>query len=631
MTNDLDVNKIAGQVVTDLIKDGFNSVSSGLSTWAIESWRKIFEDFEPLMENSYKKITNVRILCQKERDVNFSDVYVQSSFRGVSGVVSDDDLIFLVTEGSNIIVNGNGGAGKTFFMRQLWLTLFQNSSSSKIPLFIELRHLSDLTQTDLATYLKEKISDKLTDELFKYFCENGRFYFLLDGFDEVERNQREILQKQILEFSSKYIDCRFVVSSRYEKRFAGWQYFDVYDSCPFNLEQVRELVSKVPFDKEAKEVFQSKLDENFFIENESFLSNPLLAIMMLMTFRENMDIPQRMNNFYDQAFTTLYQWHDATKAYSRSKVLAIDEFQSSFGMFCLLSYYRQMYEFSRTDLVDIVKQSNQVCGINEKPEEIIRDYEESVNLIRQDGLRYVFIHRSFQEYFSAYALVRIIPRKFMDFVEEIKSRTSDSVLNMCFEMNKSIVIDEYIKPELEKYTKYGLFDGGNTERFQSLSKSNVQYRFLKKYIKDRNGKNLRMTSGLGVDMNENLMHFVDNVLRLCGRKTDSNISIATDTVLLHPDLFDVLEKMEIGIEEEYTVHVKFQKHKFSIFIEDGDGEKVSEEKVPLVEEIILSNISIIYEINQILHETLIEVREWCVLQVRESEKRVKTIDQILGI
>jgi len=352
----------------------------------------------------------------------------------------------MVEEGENIVVTGNGGAGKTFFMRHAWMTMFR-AQSRRTPIFIELRRFNEITQVDLPAYIRRCISSdrNLTDEIFSYFCKKGRFCFLLDGFDEVSKAKRDKLQEDILGMSTKFPECSFVVSSRGENRFAGWQNFQIFESLPFNYAQVRELVEKVPFDKEAKKRFLGKLDDNFYQANQSFLSNPLLAIMMMMTFRENMDIPRVMVTFYDQAFNTLFQWHDATKAYNRTKSLDIGTFQRSFGAFCLLSYYKEIYDFSRSEIIELIRISNKLNSIEVSCEDILHDYEEAVNLIRQDGLRYVFIHRSFQEYFAALAMIRYFPEKFTDFLPEIKKRVSDSVLFMCFELDRNMIVQEYIK------------------------------------------------------------------------------------------------------------------------------------------------------------------------------------------
>lgn len=205
-------------------------------------------------------------------------------------------------------------------MRHLWMSMFE-TSYQYTPIFYELRLVNDITDINLEAILRVLISNKkeLSPEVFSHFCENGDFCFILDGFDEINTEIRENLQKQIIEFSNKFPKCRFIVSSRHEGRFAGWQSFQVFNSEPFTYQQVKNLVEKIPFENSSKKAFTKIVDEKFYNENKTFLSNPLLCVMMLMTFKENMNIPKRMNIFYEHAFNTLYQWHDATKTYTRKK------------------------------------------------------------------------------------------------------------------------------------------------------------------------------------------------------------------------------------------------------------------------------------------------------------------------
>ena len=196
--------------------------------------------------------------------------------------------------------------------------------------------------------------------MFEDLCALGRFILLLDGFDEVSLDRQDELQKQILSFVDQFPDCTVVLSSRHEQRFAGWQKFTACETLPFTVHQVKELIKRVPFDRKYRDLFVKMINVEFYSKHESFLSNPLLAIMMLMSYRENFDISTAIHLFYEQVFITLFQWHDATKAYKRSKVFDIDQFQRSFSMFCLLSYYREMYEFSHTEIVDLILQSNKI-------------------------------------------------------------------------------------------------------------------------------------------------------------------------------------------------------------------------------------------------------------------------------
>ncbi|SOC93572.1 NACHT domain-containing protein [Rhizobium sp. AN5] len=454
----LNLDSITASVLTGLVKDSFSKVT-GHATGAIKTaWLRVFEDFGPYMQQTFDRNRYVRILSQKDKDEYIYDIYVGPTFTSGTANISDKNLIEKINEGRNCVIVGNGGAGKTFFMRHLWLTVF-TYHSKKAPIFIELRKLNELPTADLFHFIRKSISmEKLPPDVFDHFCMSGAFLFIFDGFDEVVSHHKEPLQSQILLMQAHYRNCTFVVSSRYEDRFSGWQSFEVYETAPFNFKQIKKLIKRVPFDKDSKRLFSEKLTQEFYDEHVEFLSNPLLAVMMMMTFREHMEIPKRMNIFYDQAFNTLYHWHDATKAYRREKSLDIIEFQKSFSTFCLISYFEERYEFTKSEIEDLISKSSSIAGIETDSGPILHDYQESVNLIKQEGLQYTFIHRSFQEYFTAYALIRLPAQSFGDAIKRISSRSNDNVMSMCYEMDKSLVLMQYIAPLISRLQTAGFFD-----------------------------------------------------------------------------------------------------------------------------------------------------------------------------
>lgn len=183
---------------------------------------KVFEDFEPYATRTFRKVSSVRILCVKDRDLLFTNLYIDSQFEASHETLTDDELVANIRKKQNAIISGDGGSGKTFFMRKLWLDLFQ-APDGAVPVFVELRGLNDLSKTDLRSYIRTTISSKglLTDDLFNYFCKRGRFYFVLDGFDETPEDVRDQLQKEILQLSEKYPECTIIMSTRPESRFSG--------------------------------------------------------------------------------------------------------------------------------------------------------------------------------------------------------------------------------------------------------------------------------------------------------------------------------------------------------------------------------------------------------------------------
>ncbi len=470
----MNLEAVTSSVLTALIKSSFTSVAQHASSAAKSAWAKIFADFSPYMTETFNRNRYVKILSQKDRDEYIYNIYVNSTFKNNNENVKEIKLLERINEGRNAIIVGNGGAGKTFFMRHLWLNIF-TTNSRIIPIFIELRRLNEHKDFNLNKFICETISrGKLEIDIFEHFCNQGSFIFIFDGFDELSTDHKDTLQSQLLSFKSRFDQCTFVVSSRYDERFSGWQGFEIYESMPFNFNQVKSLIKKVPFERNAKALFSKQLTKDFYEEHSDFLSNPLLAIMMMMTFRENMEIPKRMNIFYDQAFNTLYQWHDSTKAYKRDKYLDIVEFQNSFSTFCLITYFDQKIEFTRSELISSIRQSSEINGISIPPEDILKDYKDAVNLMKQEGLLYTFIHRSFQEYFTALALTRLPRQQFGAAMKRIAGRRNDNVIMMTYEMNKALVLKEYIG-ELISLCRTASFFESNLSNFEYLEKTGVIY------------------------------------------------------------------------------------------------------------------------------------------------------------
>lgn len=448
MNHNLNVNEIGGVALADLVKTSFSSLT-GVTVRKMQAlYVRIFEDFSPYMEQCYKRNRFVRIICQGDADVDLLEIYVPSFFKhGGKRNIPDAELTYRINEGGNFVITGKGGAGKTFFMRKLWLDMFQ--SNEKTPIFLELRKLNDVSFTSVETFIRASISSDLPESLFEKFCQEGKFIFILDGFDELPEAELEKIQSQIINISEKFPNCGVVVSSRPHERFNGWSNFLVYESSDLTLEQTRQLCTNIPFDEDYRKLFLKKLTKDFHKSYEGFLTNPLLTIMMMMTFKDNMDIPKKMGIFYDAAFVTLYQRHDTVKVFNRQKHLDIQQFRRSFGAFCLMTYVKEKYSFSRTELLDFISKSSKLSGAIIPAELVVDDYERNVNLIKQDGMKYYFIHRSFQEYFSAWALSNLASDKFEELVKKFHARFFDQTLLMCYDLDRPLVVNKYIKPYYE--------------------------------------------------------------------------------------------------------------------------------------------------------------------------------------
>lgn len=629
MSAPTDQNDVVSKAISDLIQSSFKSIANAATDRMRTAWLKISEDFTPFMKECYKRNRYVKILCHKDTDIDLYDAYVNTTFSNSENTLSDEELIQKVNEQANLIINGNGGTGKTFFMRHLWINLLEHSP--RTPIFIELRHLNYLSSPDLATFIRNSISStgNLPEEVFDYFCDYGRFCFVLDGFDEIAEENQGSIEHQIISLSDRYPECSFVISSRFDGRFSGWHGFEVFDTDPFTLEQVKELCSKIPFDQKSKTLFLRKLDDKgFFEKHESFLSNPLLAMMMMMTFKDNMDIPGKMSIFYEQAFNTLFQWHDSTKLYLRKKTLDINEFQNSFSTFSLLSYYNQIFEFTKSAIIENIEKSNKACGIKKDPEKILYDYEKSVNLIKQDGLNYVFVHRSFQEYFSSVALTGIFSTKFSEFLPNLIRRHSDNVLSMCYELRSDLVVDELINPLHEKFSE-SIFQSKTKEnpQFYYLSKINAQYKVYIDITKNKNGSQSCRVS-FGVDTDTGIIREISALHKLQSREA-TQFDFAHRILIPDAKFPDIDKWMRQNSIEARTVEMtsSFDDNEMQLLFhtENQDEQKISKE-----EEFFIEFEEFSRQANIGIGNALTQLGKWCKKTSETRKKQDKSIDEIFN-
>ena len=185
-----------------------------------------------------------------------------------------------------------------------------------------------------------------------------------------------------------------------------------------------------------KEFFK-RLTPQFYKLHESFLSTPLLAIMLMLTFEEYAEIPDSLHAFYRNAFDTLVRRHDAMKAQFLRRThsnCSAEDFKGLFASFCLLTYSKSKYQFSHEEIIEYIKQSLKQQRIKGDPEKILNDLIESICLLQREGFEISFVHRSFQEYFCALFVSQAPAGIVSKYLESGKFRVRDNVLPMLFGM-----------------------------------------------------------------------------------------------------------------------------------------------------------------------------------------------------
>ena len=450
MSKEMDVNKITTDVITELAKSVAKSIFQKIKNYYIDLNNKEEIDFGYAFENylNYSKEVHCKIKTLLYRHIP-KDIYRFYECIGVmcgNRAIDTCNVNNIVQFGHKIIVTGTGGIGKSIMMKHFFLDCIANMHL--VPILIELRGLNDTEEKniDLVDYIYQVIDTykfKLDKKYFQYSLETGCYLILLDGFDEVKNDLSKKVTKCILDFCGKYPDNYYIITSRPLEEFMGWKDFTEMHSMALTKEQALSLIKKLEYDENIKNKFCKELEKDLFDKYETFASNPLLLTIMLLTFENRTSIPDKLNDFYEQAFTTLFHTHDATKGgYKRDVLcdLGYEDFRAVFSYFCFKSFFNSEYKFSENKILDYLSMAKDKKIINTSFNSLnyLHDLINSVCMLIHEGLEYRFSHRSFQEYFAALYTIQLDDeqqKRFLSaWLKESTFRITSNYLDMLYEL-----------------------------------------------------------------------------------------------------------------------------------------------------------------------------------------------------
>lgn len=432
-----------------LLGEAKGILAKRLAKIPLEEWEKFKVDFDlaftAYTKNACQKYSRIKTILYRTEPKYIYDFFEIPSLKKERGQPFLAVDIGDVTRLSHfLLLRGSGGIGKSTLMKHFYLSALE--SRRYIPIFLELREINDIGEAyQLEDLLYKKLAalgSTMKRSCLEYAFQSGSFLFLLDGYDEIHTDRQERFIKCLESFCDRFPDNYYILSSRPCSEFVEFQRFLVLSTLPLSMEQAVSLIRKIDFDAEIKEHFLEALQQRLYRKHRSFASNPLLLNIMLLTFDNYAEIPEKLHLFYSNAFETLYSKHDATKAGYRREMqsrISYDDFRKVFSYFCFLSYCQGKYEFSHDDLVDTLQSVRELTRVPFDTEKYTYDLESSVCMINRDGLYYQFAHRSFQEYFSAVFLKELSDEKMGQLSQQVIKRdipraTNDSVFKMLFDM-----------------------------------------------------------------------------------------------------------------------------------------------------------------------------------------------------
>jgi len=415
--------------------------------------------FKKYLDRNYKKLSSIKTLLNPSQSIKIESTYVSPNLLIADKKYNEDQFLSFMEDSSFVAVTAVGGAGKSVFLKHIFIRYY-NESRGRIPVFVELRNMPK--DGNLIEFIRSHIfaiSPRFDEELFLYALGSGKFLFLLDGFDEIDPLYRQEVSKQLLGLTYKFDDNLYLISSRPDDEIDAWPEFHTAELIGFTKRQVISLLSKTKFDIKIKREFTKLItDGNLYETHGSYLANPLLCSIMLLTFNVGGDIPLKMHLFFALTFDVLFNRHDAQKdiSFKRKSVtgFALDDFKEVMSSFSFASYLDHGPSMTESDAREHAQTALNYCRKPGNADDFITDMCSALSILIKEGGKIYYVHRTFQEYFVSYFLSMSQIAKWEEIITHIiNDRSADSVISMMRDINGERFDNDYLEPMLARLQK----------------------------------------------------------------------------------------------------------------------------------------------------------------------------------
>lgn len=358
------------------------------------------------LEKQRTKFIKVKTLLHRTTPIPFYDVYLPTRLSCKTTKIETNSINKVFWESQFITIIGDAGSGKSTLIKHLFL----NSIAEKfcIPILIELRYLNDF-KGSLEDYIREKIFDNRlspNEKILSRLLDNGKFVFFLDGYDEIKSDFKEQIVEKLNTFIDKYRLNRFMLTTRPYSNVELLPLFHNYKIEKLNDNEIKRFISIQKIEEELSQKIIKSVSENKVIYLKSYLTNPLLLSLYILTFSTNSSIPNKKYIFYRRVLDVLFKEHDSISkiGYERELLtkLSQEEFEEILEIFSFISYFENEYDFTKDYLYEILgKIKKKRTSFKFDNNELIEDLKSAIALWTEDSGVYAFAHRSMQEYFAA--------------------------------------------------------------------------------------------------------------------------------------------------------------------------------------------------------------------------------------
>ena len=370
------------------------------------------EHFAEYLERTYTKLETLNTIVRCNSQLKLKDIYVPLTIVEENKETAQKDCVVdgypksVLDKYTKILIRDTAGMGKSTMTKRIFLDIVEKGYG--IPVYIELRRLSK--EKKIIQEIEEQldsIGENFDKDLMIRFIENGEFIFILDGYDEINLAEREIVTNDIQQFISKTsVGNHFILSSRPESALMSFGDFRSFNIQPLSKEEAFQLIRNYDISGKNARLLIKQLESGKYAMIDEFLKNPLLVSLLYTAFDYRQIIPLKKHIFYRQVYDAYFETHDLSKGdsfvHQKKSKLTTDDFNRVLrimGFRCLLE---SKVEFTKDEVLKLIELSKKYCpDIDFRASDLLHDLLNTVPLFVQDGNYFKWSHKSLQEYFAA--------------------------------------------------------------------------------------------------------------------------------------------------------------------------------------------------------------------------------------
>ena len=355
--------------------------------------------------NMMQRYGEVKTILHGNAPKPFYDVYYPLSLSINTSRINSPSSRTLFRRRQALIVSADAGSGKSMLVRHLFNSAIRDSY--KIPFFIELRYLNS-TGMSLEEFISHQVYAHITESerIKKRMLQGGEFIFFFDGYDEVKKDLKQQSINSLKDMQERFTKCKFLISTRPYTQLEMLLNHSTVQIMPLSNDDVQSFIRRQLEDTELSERIVNSITEAQRSRFSSFLKNPLLLTLYILTYKNSSEIPSKASVFYRRVIDSLFIEHDSkTKVgFQRERVskISFDKFYDVMMKFSFVSFFEDKFSFEThyaCDRISRIISKDLNCSFSS--EELIEDLKLSFSFWIDDSGELSFAHKSLQEYFCA--------------------------------------------------------------------------------------------------------------------------------------------------------------------------------------------------------------------------------------